>query len=270
MKVAARSIFALSITALALVPACQGTDVDIASPDDFFDGPGDVGSGVVVSVGSGTGIFGVCLAPPEDLYATLSLNGELIREKAKAGEVQGAEPITVDGVLGAITDTTFEVDACALVTCDQPALYGVKVTAGTTSLLLPPEGTFVRLTYIAETGGAFAVVLDNAPALEGMANPVDTTTHPWLEAMNGFVSGMPFSAAFTLTDRCFTEDGTLNARNMFVEAAGNPGERLEVRMGESVPWTITVGENTGSYDVANLASYAQGESAVSTLIVTRH
>lgn len=269
MKARVRWIASLTIAISAFVGACQGTNVDTVSPDDFFNGVDGVGVIGSSGVGSG-GIVGICPGYPVTIHTTLSLNGAPMREDAKAVVDTGIDPLEIEGVLGAVGDDTFEVDACALVTCDQPALYSVSVDAGGQALVLPPAGTFVRLTYVVEGTDAFAVVLDNAPALEGMANPVDTTAHVWFEAMNGFAPDVPFSASFTLTDRCYTEDGTVTARNMYVDAVGDPDERIEVRMGETMPWTIPVGPNAGTYDVTNFASYTLHESAVSSLLVVRH
>lgn len=268
MKAAARCLAALALGAIALGPACKGTDVDMTQPpDDFFDGPDGFGVG---SSAAGGGFFGTCLGPPTEVHATLAHNGASIRDDAKAGANIGAETIDVVGVLGAITDTSFEVDVCGLVACDQPDVYSAAVKPGNGGLTLPAEGTFVRLVYTAEDDGAFSVVLENVPTLEGMSNPVDTTTHVWFQAMAGFVDDEPFTASFTLADRCWTADGSIKARNMYVEAAGNPGERLEIPMGTTMPWTISEGPNAGMYDVTNLRSYADGELAFSSMLVMRH
>lgn len=270
MKAAARWILAIAFGAVALGPACNGTEVDMTQPpDDFFDGPDGFGA-VSTAVSGGSGFFGVCLGPPTELHATLAHNGASIRDDAKAGAEIGAETVDVTGVLGAVTDTSFEVDVCGLADCEEADVYAVQVKPGNGGITLPAEGTFVRLIYTAEDDGAFSVLLENVPKLEGMANPVDASAHVWFQAMTGFVEDEPFAASFTLADRCFTEDGTVTARNMYVEAEGNPGERIEIPMGTTMPWTITKGANAGLYDVTNLRSVAQGEVALSSLLVVRH
>lgn len=255
------------VTAGALAFGCQGPfDDDSIAPDDFF---GDVGSGVGVGVTVGSGSFptGPCAGGAVDVHASISLNEMALRTDATENGGAVGQPIDVEGVLGAVTDTGFEVDTCALVACTEPAVYEVEIDAGLAGILMP-EGAFVRLTYSATAAGEFAVVVTNLPVLEGQTNPISTGQHAWLEAMRGFVDDAPFTASFTLTDRCWQETGP-SARSMVVRAAGNPGEALEVVMGSTSPWTIGVGPNSGLYDVTNLSSYTEGEKAIASLLVVR-
>lgn len=254
-------------TAGALVFGCQGPfDGDDVAPDDFIGD--DPSSGFAVgSTAAAGGPTGPCAGDPVDIHATISLNGMTLRTDASGeGGVVG-EAFEVDGVLGGVTDTGFEIDACALVPCTEATVYDVEIDAGPAGILMP-EGAFVRLTYTATAAGEFAVVVTNLPTLEGQTNPLSSGQHVWMEAMRGFVDDVPFTSSFTLTDRCWLNSGP-NARGMVVRAAGNPSESLEVGMGSTSPWTIGAGANTGLYDVTNLASYALGEKAVSSLLVVR-
>ncbi|MFO0612321.1 MAG: hypothetical protein U0414_07030 [Polyangiaceae bacterium] len=258
----------LAAMAITLVAACSGPDADIA-PDDFIgdeppDGFGSVGS-------SGVGFFpGECAASPAQIHASLAENGVVIRLDAKEGVDVGADPVDVSGVLGGVDGNGFTVDACALKACDQPELYRVELSPGLIEMNLLEEGVFVRLRYLAQDDGAFAVVLENLATLDGMVNPIDDGGHVVLEAMSGFVDDAPFTASFTLSERCYTVDGTLTARGMYVAAEDDPGERIEVQLGTTVPWTITTGKHTGSYDLWNLSSYVQGNSPMSSLLVSWH
>lgn len=257
------------LTAGALVFGCQGPIQDDGVAPDGFSDDGVPPSTGFVSVGVTSGSFpsGPCAGPAFDVHAKLALNGEVIRQDATEDSEVGADPILVEGVLTDVSDTSFTVDACALVDCASEETYEVTIDAGAAGILVP-LGAFVRLEYTATESNEFAVVLTNLPTLEGQPNPIASGGHVWVEAMRGFVDDAPFTAAFTLTDRCWGT--TVSARGMLVEAEGNPGEKIEVGMATTAPWTIDEGPNSGAYDVTNLSSYAINEVAFSSLLVVRH
>jgi hypothetical protein len=263
-----RSISVAGLGALVAVASCKGpiADGDIV-PDGFMDGADfDGAPGESVGFGAGPGPTGVCAAGPRDVHAELRLDGQVLREDAKVGTQIGGDPIDVDGVFGFLTDTKFTVSHCDVADCTDPDVYELTLDDAGIPLGVP-AGAFVRLRYLATDEGAFAVALDNLAVLDGMPNPMEDQSHPWFEVMHGFVDDAPFRSSFTLHEGCWTSDGTMTARDMYVAADGNPDELIEIIMGGTMPWSVATGLNAGSYDVTNLSSYAVGEQAFAALVV---
>ncbi len=121
-----------------------------------------------------------------------------------------------------------------------------------------PDGTFVRLSFLCQTIPQFEqgrlLVIENLPALGGVANPTEGGTRLWhLVAAGG--SLLIFSALpvdYALEQVCEVdndEDGRFDVESLII-ADGN--KAVIVPPGETRDVTLTRGPHAGKYSVQNV------------------
>lgn len=248
--------FVSAVAVVVGVTASQGCAVEV-NEGDFSGG----------SVGAGTGGFvPPCDVAPEAVSAKLDRNDEVLRVDGKDATGNPAlEPLEIVGVYKAIP-SGFTVDACGVNPCAEPELYTLILDLAGDGLEVP-DGAFVQLTYTTAADGSFAVVVSNLADITDVPNPVDEEDHLWFQVMQGLKAKAPFSASFSLKATCVDEPGTFQGHDMILSVSGSPELSIVVSLEAPLTWVLPTSPLAGTYEVRDIASFSNGEAALSAVHV---